>query len=71
MSAGHVMTGLSRSRTSTWKLHAAVLPLVSRAVQITMATPLLKLEPDGGEHETLAPGQLSLTLTLKLTIVLH
>jgi hypothetical protein len=64
MSAGQMIVGLSTSRTSTWKLQMAVLPLVSRAVQFTVVVPLPKRAPDGGEQEIVEPGQLSTTLAL-------
>jgi len=39
-----------------------VLPLASVAVQVTVATPLLKLLPLAGKQATVAPGQLSLAV---------
>jgi hypothetical protein len=71
MSPGQVMTGLSTSRTSTWKLQVEVLPLESRAVQFTVVVPFPKFDPDGGVQDTETPGQLSLMLGLKLTIAVH
>lgn len=41
------------------KLHVAVLPDVSVAVQVTVVTPTLMHVPDGGTHATVTPGQLS------------
>ena len=43
----------------TVKLHLAVLPDISVAVQFTGAVPLAKMEPLGGLHCKVAPGQLS------------
>jgi hypothetical protein len=39
-----------------------VLPLASAAVQVTVVPPLAKLEPLGGVHKALTPGQLSLAV---------
>ena len=49
------------SQTVTVKLHEAVAPPESVAVQVTVVTPRLKAEPEAGEHTTTAPGQLSTT----------
>ena len=48
-----------------------MFPLKSPAVQFTVVVPLPKSEPVGGTQDTLAPGQLSLTLGLKLTMAVH
>src|SRR6266581_5390777 len=73
MLAGHeAKTGFSRSLTVTVNVQALVLPLASVAVQVTVLTPLLKLEPLAGLQLTVTPGQLSLaTGELKTTIALH
>ena len=47
------------SKTETLKLQVAVFDVASVAVHVTMATPGAKLEPDGGAHTTVTPGQLS------------
>jgi hypothetical protein len=47
--------------TVTVKLQLAVLPELSVAVQLTVVTPRLNVEPLGGEHTLVAPGQLSVT----------
>jgi hypothetical protein len=60
MFAGHVSVGASVSFTVTVKVQALVLPLVSLAVQVTVVTPLLKVEPLVGLQLTLLPEQLSL-----------
>jgi hypothetical protein len=52
------------SLTVTVKLHAAVLLLVSDAVQLTVVTPFGKVEPEAGVHATVAPGQLSLAVAV-------
>lgn len=46
-------------KTATLKLHDAVLPLVSVAVQVTLVVPTGKTDPEGGVHEATTPGQLS------------
>src|SRR5438093_1237000 len=56
------MTGASPSVTVTVKVQALVLPLASVAVQVTVATPLLKVEPLAGAQTTEATAQLSLAL---------
>jgi hypothetical protein len=50
-----------RSKVVTAKLHVAVLPEVSVAVQVTVVVPVGKQLPEAGEHTTVAPGQLSVT----------
>ena len=45
--------------TVTVNVHAAVFPLVSVAVQVTVVVPSLNVEPDGGTHTTEAIMQLS------------
>lgn len=63
MSAEHLMTGGSVSFTVTVNEQVADSPPQgSVAVQVTVVDPTGKKEPDGGEHETIALGQLSLTL---------
>ena len=44
-----------------------VLPEASVAIQFTIVTPFGKVEPDGGIHITVTPGQLSFTVTTKVT----
>src|SRR5437773_9506480 len=57
-----LMTGFSLSFTVTVKVQALVLSLVSVAVQVTVFTPFLKLEPLGGLQTTEAMAQLSLAV---------
>ena len=71
ISDGQVVIGLSESLTVTLKLQLALLPEASVAVQVMVLVPLAKLEPLGGTHATLTPGQLSLAVGAKLTIALH
>jgi hypothetical protein len=41
--------------------HTAVFPAASVAVHVTVVVPTGNIEPDGGTHATVTPGQLSLT----------
>src|SRR5436309_2900520 len=66
------MTGALPSLTVTVKVQAFVLPLVSVAVQVTVARPLLKREPLAGLHSTEATPQLSLVMgAVQLTAAAH
>jgi len=57
--------------TVTAKLQLAVLPDVSVAVQVTVVVPTGKLEPLGGLHTEITPGQLSDAVgTEKVTVAL-
>ena len=62
MFAGQLAVGASLSTTFTVKLHEAVLPEASVAVQVTVVVPLAKLEQEGGLQEVVTPGQLSLAV---------
>jgi len=53
--AGQVIEGGCVSLTVTLKVHIAVLPAPSVAVQVTVVVPFVKAEPDGGVHVT--PGE--------------
>ena len=64
MSAGWVMVGRSPSAIVTLKLHVAVLPEVSVAVQLTVVTPTGKTEPEAGTQATVTPGTLSVAVTV-------
>ncbi len=58
--------------TVTVKVQALVLPLVSLAVQVTVFTPRLKVEPLAGLHATVAPGQLSVAVgSVQVTLPLE
>jgi hypothetical protein len=56
------ITGFSVSFTVTVNVQALVLPAASVAVQVTVVTPLLKVEPLGGRHSTEASVQLSVAV---------
>ena len=53
--------------TETVKLHEAVLPEVSVAVQVTVVVPTGNIEPEAGLQTTVTPGQLSVAVAEKLT----
>ncbi len=57
--AGQVTVGFCVSLTVTVNEHEPVLPDASVAVHVTEVVPCGKNEPDGGEHVTVEPGQLS------------
>ena len=57
--AGQVMLGGVASMTVTVNVHWAVLLELSVAVHVTVAVPLLKVDPEGGLQATLTPEQLS------------
>lgn len=65
------MVGACVSLTVTVKLHEFVLLEVSVAVQLTVVVPFMKVEPAGGVHTTVAPGQLSFTVALYVTTAEH
>ena len=64
ISGGWAIVGLSPSTTVTLKLHAAVLPEVSVAVQLTVVAPTGKTEPEAGTHATVTPATLSVAVTV-------
>src|SRR5439155_3979367 len=63
-SPGSRNTGFSRSTTVMVNVLVARFPAASRATQTTVVVPLGKTEPDSGWQTTVAPGWLSLTVTL-------
>src|SRR5438552_4361252 len=66
-----VIVGGVVSWAVTVKRHWLVLPEASIAVQVTVLTPRLKVEPLGGRQTKIAPGQLSVTTGKKETGVPH
>ena len=54
--------------TVTVKLHVAVLPEASVAVQVTVVVPTGNIEPEAGLQTTVTPGQLSDAIVVKLTV---
>jgi hypothetical protein len=59
------------SSTVTVKLHVALLPLLSCAVLVTVVTPTGKANPLAGELVMLVTVQLSLAVTVKVTLLAH
>jgi hypothetical protein len=59
MFAGQVTVGAWVSFTVTENEHVPVFDDASVAVHVTVVVPTGKVEPDAGEHATVAPGQLS------------
>ena len=66
---GQLITGGVVSWMVTVKVQELRLVAASVAVQFTVVTPLAKVEPLGGLHDTLTPGQLSVALTAKVTLL--
>src|SRR5260221_1726506 len=67
--AGQLITGFSVSFTVTVKLHVLELPETSVAVLITVVVPYGNLDLLAGTLVTLTPGQLSLAVTTKVTLL--
>lgn len=66
------MTGFWLSTTVTVKLHGvAGLPAASIPVQLTVVTPRLKVEPEGGTQAAVAPGQLSVINGLNVGVAVQ
>ena len=64
MSGSWVMVGFWVSFTVTLKLMLATLPEASLAEQFTVVMPTGKTEPEAGVQLKVAPGQLSLAITV-------
>ena len=71
MLAGQVIAGASLSFMATVKVQLLVFPAASVATQVTVLVPLVKVEPVGGVQATVAPAQLSLTVVVKVTLLLE
>jgi hypothetical protein len=56
---GQVITGGVTSRMVTVKVHVLRLAAASVAVQVTVVTPMGKVEPEGGVQVTFVTAQLS------------
>ena len=67
---GTVITGDSLSFTVTVKVHVAIFPAASVAVDVTIVLPVWKNVPEAGEVDTVEE-QLSDEVTLKFTIAPH
>jgi hypothetical protein len=57
--------------TVTVKLQVLALPLLSRAVLVTVVTPTGKAKPLGGTLTTLLTAQLSVAVTLNVTVLVQ
>ena len=69
--AGHVITGGCVSFTVTVKVHVLLLPLLSRAVLVTVVVPRGKAKPLAGLLVMLVTAQLSVAVTIKVTLLVH
>lgn len=70
--AGQVIVGAWVSLTVTVKVQLPVRLAASVAVQVTVVTPLAKVEPEAGEQLTVAPEQLSLAVgVVYVTVAEH
>src|SRR5713101_1546984 len=70
MGAGQLIPGASVSLIVTVNVQPLVLPEVSVARQLTSVTPLLNVEPLAGVQITDDPGQLSVGVAVKATLLL-
>ena len=68
---GHVMTGGCVSLTVTVKRQKLLLPLLSHAVLVTVVTPTGKAKPLGGRLTRFVTAQLSVAVTLNVTLLAH
>ena len=64
------MTGGSVSLIVTVKAQALVLPDASVATHLTVVAPLLNVESLAGAQTNVEPGQLSVTVGVKTTLLL-
>src|SRR5690348_267875 len=68
-STGQVIVGTSVSFTVTVKVHSLVFPLLSIAVFVTIVTPFGKVLPLAGLLTKFVTVQLSVAVTIKVTLV--
>jgi hypothetical protein len=68
---GQLIAGGCVSFTLTMKVQVLLLPLLSRAVLVTVVTPTGKAKPLGGLLVTLVTAQLSVAVTVKVTLLAH
>jgi len=66
-----VITGGWVSLTVTVKVHCAVFPLASTAVLVTVVIPTGKADPLAGMLSTPGAPQLSVAVTLNVTLLVH
>src|SRR6185436_13826397 len=69
--AGQVITGGCVSLTLTVKVHWLLLPLLSRAVFVTVVTPPGNANPLAGTLVTFVTVQSSVAVTLNVTLLEH
>ena len=65
-----VMMGACVSLTVTVKVAVETFPLASVAILVTVVVPLLKVEPLGGTETTPGGRQLSVAVTVHVTLLL-
>ena len=70
-SAGCSVMLIGVATTVTVKTQVLALPLLSRAVLVTVVSPSGKANPLAGTLVTLVTAQLSLALTVKVTLLVH
>src|SRR4029450_13586967 len=66
-----VIAGGTVSVTVTVKVHVLLLPLLSRAVLVTVGVPTAKLRPLAGTLEMFVTVQLSVAVTTNVTLLEH
>jgi hypothetical protein len=69
--AGQVICGSCVSITVTVNVHVLALPLPSRAVLVTIVVPSGKAKPLAGLLVLLVTAQLSVAMTVKVTLLVH
>src|SRR6266436_7521441 len=69
MGAGQLIPGASVSLIVTLNMQPLVLPEVSVARQLTSVTPLSNVDPLAGVQSNAAPGQLSVVVAVKATLL--
>ena len=69
--AGQVIAGGWLSSTVTVKAHVLEFPLLSRTVLVTLVVPRGKAKPLAGSLEMFVTAQLSVAVTLKVTLLVH
>ena len=68
---GHIIRGGWVSLTVTIKVHVLELPLLSRAVLVTVVVPTGNAKPLTGTLARLVTAQLSVACTVKVTLLAH
>src|SRR5262245_47820229 len=68
---GQLIAGGCVSSTITLNVQALLLPAPSRAVVVTVVDPTGKAKPLAGTLVTLVTAQLSVAVTLKVTLLVH